>query len=77
MPIFGVRGAFTMSTNLSMDGVRVMLGSDLTPVIYRVVGNEVQYVTAIGNRWSPRRTLTVKDNLTMDQAIPLVENLAR
>jgi hypothetical protein len=77
MPIFGVRKAFAMTRDLSMEGVRVVLGADLNPVVYRVVGNTVEYVTATDTGWSPRRTLTVKDGMTMDQAIPLVENLAR
>lgn len=77
MPIFGVRKAFAMTQELSMEGVRVVLGADLNPVVYRVVGNTVEYVTATDTGWSPRRTLTVKDGMTMDKAIPLVEKLAR
>jgi hypothetical protein len=77
MPIFGVRKAFAMTDQLSMEGVRVVLGADLNPVVYRVVGTTVEYVTATDTGWSPRRTLTVKDGMTMDQAIPLVERLAR
>jgi hypothetical protein len=37
----------------------------------------VQYVTFSNQTWSPIHTLTVSNGLTMDQAIPLVENLAR
>ncbi|MCJ7441361.1 MAG: hypothetical protein MUO25_07240 [Thermoanaerobaculaceae bacterium] len=77
MPIFGVRKAFAMTDELSMEAVRVVLGADLNPVVYRVVGNTVEYVTATDTGWSRRRTLTVKDGMTMDQAIPLVERLAR
>jgi hypothetical protein len=77
MPIFGVRKAFTITDSLSMEGVRVVLRADLNPVVYRVVGTMVEYVTATDTGWSPRRTLTVKDGMTMDQAIPLVESLAR
>jgi hypothetical protein len=77
MPIFGVKKAFAMTDQLSMDGVRVVLGTNLNPVVYRVVGTTVEYVTATDSGWSPRRTLTVNDGMTMDQAIPLVENLAR
>jgi hypothetical protein len=78
MPIFGVRKFFPMTQDVSMEAARIVLGSDLKPVVYRVVnGNTVEYVTATETGWSPRRTLTVKDGLTMDQAIPLVENLAR
>ena len=78
MPIFGVRKSFPMNRDVSMEAARIVLGSDLKPVVYRVVnGNTVEYVTATDTGWSPRRTLTVKDGMTMDQAIPLVENLAR
>ena len=78
MPIFGVRKFFPMTEDVSMEAARIVLGTDLNPVIYRVVnGTTVEYITATDTGWSPRRTLTVKDGLTMDQAIPLVENLAR
>ena len=78
MPIFGVRKMFAMTEDVSMEGARIVLGADLNPVIYRVVnGTTVEYITATDTGWSPRRTLTVKDGLTMDKAIPLVENLAR
>jgi hypothetical protein len=77
MPIFGVRKTMVTSIDLSMGGARLILGKNLNPVVYRVVGNRVEYVTAADSGWSPRRTLTVKNGLTMDQAIPLVENLAR
>lgn len=79
MPIFGVRKSFPMmDMDVSMEGARIVLGSDLNPVIYRVVnGTAVEYITANDTGWSPRRTLRVKNGLTMDQAIPLVENLAR
>ena len=78
MPIFGVRKFFPMTEDVSMEAARIVLGADLNPVIYRVVnGTTVEYITATDTGWSPRRTLTVKDGLTMDQAIPLVENLAR
>ncbi len=77
MPIFGVRKALEMTDQVSMEGVRVVLGANLNPVVYRVVGTTVEYVTATDTGWSPRRTLTVKDGMTMDQAIPLVESLAR
>jgi len=78
MPIFGVRKMFAMTSDVSMEAARIVLGADLNPVIYRVVnGTTVEYITATETGWSPRRTLTVKDGMTMDQAIPLVENLAR
>jgi hypothetical protein len=78
MPIFGVEKAFPMVQGLSMEGARLILGTNLFPVVYRVVnGNTVEYMTATDAGWTPRRTLAVADGLTMDQAIPLVENLAR
>jgi hypothetical protein len=77
MPIFGVRKAFAMTQEFDMESVRVVLGAGLSPVVYRANGNKVEYVIATETGWSPRRTLTVKDGMTMDQAIPLVENLAR
>ena len=77
LPIFGVRKAFRLTQDLHMEGVRVVLGVNLNPVVYRVVGTTVEYVTATDTGWSPRRTLTVKDGMSMDQAIPLVESLAR
>jgi len=78
MPIFGARKMFAMTEDVSMEAARIVLGTDLNPVIYRVVnGTTVEYITATDTGWSPRRTLTVKDGLTMDKAILLVENLAR
>ena len=77
MPIFGVRKAFVLEREASMEGVRVILGANLNPVVYRVVGTTVEYFTATDTGWSPRRTLAVKDGMTMDQAISLVEKLAR
>lgn len=77
IPIFGVTKVFPMVQDLSMEGTRMLLGRDLKPVAYRVVGSSLEYLTYTDSGWSPRRTLPVKDGLTMDQAIPLVENLAR
>jgi predicted aconitase with swiveling domain len=77
VPIFGVRKTLAMVDALEMEGARMVLGSDLAPVAYRVNGATLQYVTYGDQGWSPLRTLAVKDGLTMDQAIPLVENLAR
>ncbi len=76
-PIFGIMKSFAMTRDISMEGARIVLGQDLNPVVYRVIGNTLEYVTAGDGGWSPRRTLAVKDGLTLDQAIPLVENLAR
>ena len=77
VPIFGVRKTFQMYQEMNMEGTRVIFGSDLSPVAYRVTGPAVQNVIYGDQGWSPLRTLAVKDGLTMDQAIPLVENLAR
>jgi hypothetical protein len=77
VPIFGVRKVFVQEQEANMEGARVILGANLNPVVYRVVGTTLEYLMATENGWSPRRTLTVKDGLTMDQAIPLVEKLAR
>ncbi len=77
VPIFGVKKTFALNQDMSMEGTRVILGSNLNPVAYRVVGPTIQYVTYADQGWSPVRTLAVADGLTLDQAIPLVENLAR
>jgi hypothetical protein len=66
-----------MNSDFSMEGTRVILGANLNPVAYRVTDGAVQYVTFSNQTWSPIHTLTVSNGLTMDQAIPLVENLAR
>ena len=76
-PIFGVVEAFPLNRDFSMEGTRVILGANLNPVAYRVSGGAVQYVTFANNSWSPVHTLALTDSLSMDQAIPLVENLAR
>jgi hypothetical protein len=77
VPIFGVRKTFPLTREIDMEGIRVVLGKDLAPVAYRVQGATVQYVTYGEHGWSPLRTLAVRDGLTIDQAIPLVEKLAR
>ena len=77
-PIFGVSGAFPLNPDMNMDDTRVILGTNQNPVAYRVIdGGSLQYVTFSNGQWSPVRTLPVNKALTMDQAIPLVENLAR
>lgn len=76
-PVFGVRGVYSVPRGISMAGARMVLGSDLNPVAYRVVENQVEYVIATDQGWSPKRTVTVREGLTFDQVIPLVENLAR
>ena len=77
VPIFGVMKALALTRDMSMDGTRVVLGANLNPVAYRVVGPMIQYITYGDQGWSPARTLAVANGLTLDQAIPLVENLAR
>jgi hypothetical protein len=77
VPVFGVKKAFPMNQEFQMESARVVLGTDLNPVAYRVIGPTVEYTSYSQNGWSPRRTLTMKDGMTMDQAIPLVENLVR
>lgn len=77
MPIFGLKKVFPMTQALSMDSARVVLGSDLNPVAYRVNNGTVEYVAYGDQGWSPLHTLAVANGLTLDQAIPLVENLAR
>jgi hypothetical protein len=77
VPIFGLKKTFELNREMAMEGTRVILGKDLAPVAYRVQGATVQYVTYGEQGWSPLRTLAVRDGLTMDQAIPLVEKLAR
>ncbi|HQT95989.1 MAG: hypothetical protein B7X11_00030 [Acidobacteria bacterium 37-65-4] len=77
VPIFGLKKVFPMTQELSMDNVRVVLGNDLNPVAYRVNDGTVEYVTYSDQGWSLRRTLAVANGLTLDQAIPLIENLAR
>ncbi len=77
VPIFGLKKVFPMTQDFSMDNVRVVLGSNLIPVAYRVSDGTVQYVTFGDQGWSPLQRLAVANGLTLDQAIPLVENLAR
>ncbi len=72
-----VTKAFPMTQDISLDNARVVLGTNLNPVAYRVGDGIVEYVTYGDQGWSPRRTLAVANGLTLDQAIPLVENLAR
>ncbi len=75
-PVFGVKKLFAVPTSMSLEGARFLLGTDLTPVAYRVTEGKVEYISASGIRWSPKRSLTVDDDLRLDQAIPLIESLA-
>jgi hypothetical protein len=76
-PIFGERRVLPSPHGISLQGARVLLGSDLSPVAYQVRNDHLEYVVATDTGWSEVRTLPVSDGLTIDQAIPLVENLAR
>lgn len=76
-PIFGLTRTFQSQEVLSMEGARVVVGNDLRPVVYSVQGDHVDYVVATQAQWSLRRTLQLSNELTLDQAIPLLENLAR
>ncbi len=76
IPIFGLTRVFPLTPSINMEGARVILGADLNPVAYRVNGPMIQYVTYGDGGWSPARTLAVTNGLTLDQAIPLVEDLA-
>jgi len=76
-PVFGVRKLYAVPDSMSLEGARIVVGDDLNPVAYRVVGPRVEYISSSGVRWSPRRSLPVDGELTLDQAIPLIEQLAR
>ncbi len=76
-PVFGVRKVYPTPKEISFAGARVVLGSDLSPVAYRVDSSQLEYIVARPQGWSEKRTLALADGLTIDQAIALVENLAR
>lgn len=76
-PIFGVRKVLPVTRELSAEGTRAVLGADLQPVLYRVVPEGVEYTVATATGWSPKRTLKLSEGVSLDQAIALVENLAR
>jgi hypothetical protein len=77
VPIFGVSKVFDAPAEMSLVGARVLVGPSLRPVTYRVNQGTIEYVVANGTGWTPKRTVSVAPDLTLDQAIPLVENLAR
>ena len=76
-PVFGVRKVYPTPKEISFSGARVVLGTDLSPVAYRVGNNQLEYIVARPQGWSERRTLELTNGLTIDQAVALVENLAR
>jgi hypothetical protein len=70
----------TAGTSLSGQAVTDDILVELAPFwkAYRVLdGGALQYVTFNNGQWSEVRTLQLSRTLTMDQAISLVENLAR
>ncbi|MFN3414305.1 MAG: hypothetical protein ACK42L_09625, partial [Thermoanaerobaculum sp.] len=76
-PIFGVRKVLPVTRELSTEGTRAVLGADLQPVLYRVVPEGVEYTVANEQGWSPKSILKLSEGVSLDQAIALVENLAR
>jgi hypothetical protein len=77
VPVFGVRRAYSALQHLNLEGARITIGGDLQPVAYRVVGQTIEYAVAGDEGWSPQRTLSLDERLTLDQAIPLIQGLAR
>ena len=77
MPIFGIKKVYGMPEGLPMQSARVLIGASLDPVAYAINGDTIQYVVATGSEWSAPRTLKIRPGLTLDRAIPLIENLAR
>jgi hypothetical protein len=77
VPVFGIKKVFEVPTALGLENARVLLSPDLSPVVYRVNGSVLEYMVGSSTGWSAKHTLTVRDGLTLDQAIPLIENLAR
>lgn len=76
MPIFGVKKVFLLPQNYSLAGARVLIGSDLVPVAYKISDGKLEYVVGEDVIWSEPRHLNLEGPLTVDQAIPLVERLA-
>ena len=76
-PVFGVRKLFAVPNSMSLEGARFLLGTDLNPVAYRVLDGSIEYISSSGIRWTPKRSLPVGGELTVDRAIPLVEHLVR
>ena len=76
-PVFGVRKLFAVPSSMNLEGARFLLGTDLNPVAYRVLDGRIEYISSSGIRWTPKRTLPVGGELTIDRAIPLVEHLVR
>ncbi len=76
-PVFGVRKSYPSPLDFRMASARAVVGPDLNPVLYKVRDGHLEYTLAGRGGWTAVRTLEVKPDLTMDQAIPLVESLAR
>ena len=77
IPVFGVRKTFPSPLDFRMESARAVVGPDLNPVLYKVREGHLEYTLVSSDGWAAVRTLEVKPDLTMDQAIPLVESLAR
>lgn len=77
VPVFGLKRSYEAPRELSLEGVRMVLGSRLEPVIYRVRDGVIEYAIGTESGWTEIRRLPVREGLSIDQAIPLVEDLAR
>jgi hypothetical protein len=77
MPIFGVKKVFLIPHGFDLQASRIVVGPNLKPVAYHMGNAQLEYVVYSDSQWSAPKTLPITDGLTLDQAIPLVENLAR
>jgi hypothetical protein len=77
IPIFGIKRVFPLPTTMDLTDARVIVGADLNPVVYRVVSGTIEYAITESGAWTAARSLATSDTLSLEQAIPLVENLAR
>lgn len=77
VPIFGIRRTFQVPQDFSMAGTRIILGGNSSPLAYRVNGPVVEYALATETGWSPKRSLALDQGMAVEDAIALVEGLAR
>jgi len=77
VPIFGIRRTYQIPQDFSMLGTRIILGGNSSPLAYRVSGQVVEYALATDSGWSPKRSLALDQGMAVEDAIALVENLAR
>jgi hypothetical protein len=78
VPIFGVRQVYAMPDSFGLDNARILLDGRFNPVAYRVSGDQqLDYTVSGSSGWSGKRTLSIANDLTLDRAIRLVENLTR